>query len=135
MYTLLCPHFLRWLGLVRRMADGRMPKDLLYGELATGSHGRRRTHLRYKVVCKCDMKACNINPDERESLAEDRLWWKHNVSAGLAKRETDICAAHDVRRSKRKADQCNPSQEPPVYICHGCNRECKSRIGLYSHTR
>ena len=27
---------LRWLGRVRRMEDGRIPKDILYGELALG---------------------------------------------------------------------------------------------------
>ena len=34
MYTLLRQRRLRWLGHVRRMDDGRIPKDVLYGELA-----------------------------------------------------------------------------------------------------
>ena len=33
MYTLLKQRRLRWLRHVVRMADGRIPKDLLYGEL------------------------------------------------------------------------------------------------------
>ena len=36
MYTLLRQRRLRWLGHVRRMEDGRIPKDILYGELALG---------------------------------------------------------------------------------------------------
>ena len=40
MFTLLRQRRLRWLGHVRRMEDGRIPKDILYGQLATG---KRRT--------------------------------------------------------------------------------------------
>ena len=36
MYTLLRQRRLRWLGHVRRMDDGRIPKYILYGELALG---------------------------------------------------------------------------------------------------
>ena len=37
MYALLTKRRLRWLGHVARMQDGRLPKDILYGELAIGS--------------------------------------------------------------------------------------------------
>ena len=36
MYTLLKQRRMRWLGHVVRMDDGRIPKDLMYGELARG---------------------------------------------------------------------------------------------------
>lgn len=36
MYTFLRQRRLRWHGHVRRMEDGRMPKDILYSELASG---------------------------------------------------------------------------------------------------
>ncbi|XP_047497854.1 uncharacterized protein LOC125044938 [Penaeus chinensis] len=36
MFTLLRQRRLRWLGHVHRMEDGRIPKDILYGELTTG---------------------------------------------------------------------------------------------------
>ena len=50
MYTLLRQRRLRWLGHTHRMADGRIPKDLLYGELATGSRRRIQPHLHFKDV-------------------------------------------------------------------------------------
>ena len=49
MYTLLKQRRLCWLGHVVRMADGRIPKDLLYGELVQGSRPRGRPQLRYKT--------------------------------------------------------------------------------------
>ena len=36
LYTLLKQRRMRWLGHVTRMKDGRIPRDLLYGELVTG---------------------------------------------------------------------------------------------------
>ena len=53
MYALLTKRCLRWLGHV---TDGRLPKDILYGELATGSRPTGRPTLRYKDVLKRDLK-------------------------------------------------------------------------------
>ena len=52
MYTLLKQRRLRWLGHVHRMNDGRIPKDILYGELCSGKKSAGRPQLRYKDVCK-----------------------------------------------------------------------------------
>ena len=46
MYALLTKRRLRWLGHVMRMHDGRLPKDILYGELATGYRPTGRPMLR-----------------------------------------------------------------------------------------
>ena len=46
MYTLLRQRRLRWLVHVRRMEDGRIPKYILYGELALGRRTTGRPHLR-----------------------------------------------------------------------------------------
>ena len=46
MYTLLRQRRLRWLGQVRRMEDGRFPKDIIYGELASGRRTIGRPSLR-----------------------------------------------------------------------------------------
>ena len=60
-YTLLRQHILRWLGHVHHMDDGRIPKDILYGELASGRRRTGRPQLRYKDVVKRYMKALDIN--------------------------------------------------------------------------
>ena len=54
-YTLVKQGRMRWLGFVTRMEDGRIPKELLYGELATGKRPTGRPQLRFKDVCKQDL--------------------------------------------------------------------------------
>ena len=56
--------------------DGRIPKDELYGELATGHHPAGCPALRFKDVCKCDLKLADIDPGSWEQIADDRsAWW------------------------------------------------------------
>ena len=50
------------------MPDGRISKDLLYGELATG---KRAPHLRFRDVCKRDLESVDINVEGWEELASD----------------------------------------------------------------
>ena len=45
---------------------GRIPKDILYGELASG----------YLHVCKRDMKALDINTESLEDAAADGNKWR-----------------------------------------------------------
>ena len=71
MFTLLRQRRLRWLGHVRRMDDGRIPKDLLYGELAAGKRKTGRPQLRFRDVCKRDIKALQMDPDHWEALAAE----------------------------------------------------------------
>ena len=56
LYTLLKQRCMRWLGHVTRMKDGRIPKDCLYGKLATGKRLTGRSQLRFKDVCKRDLQ-------------------------------------------------------------------------------
>jgi hypothetical protein len=137
MYTLLHQRRLRWLGHVRRMEDGRIPKDLLYGELATGYRDRGRPKLRYKDVYKRDMKAFEVDTANWESLADDKSVWRQHLSSSLEKCEHALKTAADHKRRKRKASQYDPHTpaSDSVFTCQSCNRHCKSRIGLYSHSR
>ena len=70
------------------MEDGRIPKDLLYsvyGELAIGTRPTGGFALRFKDVCKFDMKACHLNPANLKQNSYDHLLWRSAVKAGIKK--------------------------------------------------
>ena len=78
---------MRWLGHITRMKDVRIPKDLLYGELATGKRPTGRPQLRFKDICKRDLQALGINTDSWEVTATDRDSLRHTVKVGLSQYE------------------------------------------------
>ena len=137
MFTLLRQRRLRWLGHVHRMDDGRIPKDLLYGELKEGERDQGRPLLRYRDVCKRDMKALDIDPSSWERLASDRDAWKRTLKRQLPIGEAKWKAKAAEKREKRKEKaKANELPHPPSsFICGNCGRDCKARIGLLSHSK
>ena len=116
MFSLLTQRSLRWLGHVRCMDDGRITKDLLYGGLATGSRPKGRHVLRYKDVCKRDLKAGNINPTGWETiLTSDSRSWSLVVKSSIKVREGE-------RRWPKAASV--PTLPSAYFICSNCNRGC-----------
>ena len=109
MYTLLRQRRLRWLGHVRRMDDGRIPKYILYGELTLGRRTTDHPHLRYKDVCVRDMKAVDIDTMSWEGLAADRTKWrsslKQHIKTGKDKLMTDAAG----KRARTKEDSSSMS--------------------------
>eukprot|EP00745_Piridium_sociabile_P043277 TRINITY_DN8831_c0_g1_i1.p1 TRINITY_DN8831_c0_g1~~TRINITY_DN8831_c0_g1_i1.p1 ORF type:complete len:1016 (+),score=240.62 TRINITY_DN8831_c0_g1_i1:1061-4108(+) len=102
MFTLLKQRRMRWLGHVVRMADGRIPRDLLYGELAQGKRPTGRPHLRFKDVCKRDLKALGINLNTWEAEATDRSSWRQTVRKGLCTFEETLVQQSEAKRQRRK---------------------------------
>ncbi|XP_050707118.1 uncharacterized protein LOC126992423 [Eriocheir sinensis] len=134
MFTLLKQRRMRWLGHVVRMDDGRIPKDLLYGELTEGTRPTGRPKLRYKDVCKRDLKALHINTDSWEDTASERSAWRQAIQQGLHVFEETLAQQSEAKRQRRKAQ--NPADQPAsIFTCDQCGRDCHSRIGLSSHTR
>ena len=80
---------LSWLGHVRRMPQGRLPQDILYGTLASGQRPAGRPKLRFADVCKRDMKQLQIDPNSGEIMAQDRPTWRAGIIEGsrLAREE------------------------------------------------
>ena len=99
MYTLLKQRRLRWLGHFVRMADGRIPKDLLYGELVQGSRPRGRPQLRYKDICKRDLKALGMDLNRWETLTSERSAWRQVVHHGLSQFEETLVQQAEAKGS------------------------------------
>ena len=138
MFALLSQRRLRWLGHVVRMQDGRIPKDILYGELATGTRQTGRPFLRFKDVCKRDLKLGNIHPADLESMAADRDTWRLTVKSGVQlceRRREDQWEEKRQCRRQRAASVAVLGEADAGFTCSKCNRICRSRIGLFSHSR
>ena len=104
MYTLLRQRWLRWLVHVRRMEDGRIPKYILYGELALGRSTTGHPHLRYKEVCVRDMKAVNIDTMSWEGLIADRTKWRSALKQHLKTGKDKLLTDAADKRARTKED-------------------------------
>ena len=119
---------------MRRMEDGRIPKDFLYGRLASGSRRVERPALRFKDTCKCDMNACKIVTDTWEDAAGDRARWRQKVKQGIEHAVSERGLKVEVKRARRELSAASKTNTPTDSICSACSRDCRSRIGLYSNT-
>ena len=133
-YTLLSQRPLQWLGHVPRIANGGIPKDMLYGELVTGTPTAGRPYLRYRDTCKRAMKVAGIDTKIWEAAADDRGHWRSVVKAGMRRREENRSEREAAKREKRKQKSSHPPQ-PTIYICHKCGRDCHAGVGLISYSR
>ena len=80
MFTILRQRRLRHFRL---MKDGRIPKYILYRELIAGKCNIRFPQLRYRYVCKRDMKELNIDLNKWKELATDLFKWRTYLQATL----------------------------------------------------
>ncbi|XP_033121981.1 uncharacterized protein LOC117120995 [Anneissia japonica] len=77
--ALLWQRRMRWIGHLNRQPDGRIPKDILFGELSDG----KRCTGRPKDVYRNDMHLLNIDSKSWECLSKDRSAWKQQIPCGL----------------------------------------------------
>ena len=135
MFSLLAKRRLCWLGHVARMEDGKIPKDMLYGELATGSRPTGRPTLRYKDVCKRDLRAGDIAPIHLEALPADRNVWRLTTKSAAIKIEQKLKEQHEMKRQRRRVRAASDTLDDTAFVCPTCKNTCRSWIGLYSHSR
>jgi len=124
---------LRWVGHVTRMDDTRLPKTAFYCELVHGTRSLGGQRKRFKDMLKSNIKACDIQPNELESLTADISWWWT-----LFKKQVCVFDDNRVHSLQDKCTQHKTGHQPPPdcgFTCDICSRVCTSRIGLFSHRR
>ena len=85
--------------------------------------------LRYKDVCKRDMKALDINPESWEDLAADLMRWRRALIQHLKSGEEKLMNAEGTK------ERNNPNRLETTHKCYFCGKDCLSNISLYSHRR
>lgn len=129
--TILSQRQLRWLGHTIRMPANRLPRKILYSELAEGTRKAGGPKKRYKDHIKTTLKKCAITPSNLEELATDKIGWRNICHAGSERITENFNRAAEQRRLRRH----NPQNAGGNFPCNVCGRICKSRIGLNSHLR
>ncbi|KAJ8369124.1 hypothetical protein SKAU_G00091520 [Synaphobranchus kaupii] len=114
--------------------DDLIPKAILYGALSSCKRDIGRPQLRYKDVCKRDMKAPEIDTEAWEDLAADRSRWRSTLTKQLKAGEESLLSAAKDKRARRK-ENCNSNSAESIHKCDLRGRDCHSRIGLFSHRR
>ena len=101
LHTLLKQRCMRWLGHVTWMEDGHIPKNIVYGELATGKKSTGQSQLRFEDVCKRDLQALGIHTDVWQVVATNRHAWRYTVTLGMSQyEETQRVKAGEKRLQK-----------------------------------
>ncbi len=108
---------------------GGPPKDLLYGELAMGHHPKGCPMLRFKDVCKRDMKLTDIDPNSWELVATNCWHWRHVVREGVKRGEEKRNLQLEDKRQWRKQRQQKQIQTSylPWTASRGCTEEPGTR--------
>ena len=127
---------LRWTGHVVRLMDSHLPKQILFGELGSGTRAQGGQRKRFKDNLKANFKVCHIGLTTWEDLARDRPRWRHAVRESVALFEEERRQKAEEKRQRHKEREVAPalSQQAP-YICPACGKACHSRMGLFSHQR
>lgn len=115
-----------------RMEDGQLPKDILYGKLASAKRPWGCPQVWYKDACKRNTNALDIKSESWRDTMADRSSWRCLLHKQLKESMDRIMNQAIKKRTKRKE---NKERDPPA-TSHNWSvwgTDCHSCIGLTSH--
>ena len=133
--TILMQAQLRWAGHVARMPDHRIPKQLMFGELANGKRSIGGQKKRFKDSIKSALKEFAIDHVGWEQAAQDRSSWRSVLHKGATQSEARRSKSAEEKRQARKAKINRIDVSEATIPCPHCPRMFRARIGLISHLR
>ena len=125
---------LRWTGHVIRMDDKRLPKIMLYGQIANKTRPEGRPRLRFKDKLKDNLSSLNLSQNDWEQRALQRAEWRGICNQHVTNFEDARKRKMLKDRAERKAPPA-PNTATNQFLCSHCNKVCKSKAGLKSHQR
>ena len=127
---------MRWAGHVVRMGDGRLPKQLLYGELTRGKRPQHKPRKRFKDVLKSILKELKINVDDWEASTKHRASWRKVIRERCSSFERKRVEHAELKRALRKQDDSAvPADVINELKCSVCGRLLLSKAGLVNHLK
>ena len=108
--------------------------DVLYGKLEKDTRKTGCPLLRFKDVCKRDMKFAVIDIESWELTVKDRSTWRHLVNEGIKHAEHTRNMRQVEKRNIRKA-MSTVKLPNTIFKCERCDKDCHSKIGLFSHQK
>ena len=127
---------LRYIGHVIRMPENRLPRQILYSELASGRRSQGGQKKRFKDHLQSVLKKCSIQQSRLETLAASRVQWRTTCRIAVDHLDRDHIRACEERRQRRHERQARQPLAPGEGVpCPTGGRRCASDFGLRSHLR
>lgn len=130
---------LRWFGHLRRIEDGQLSRDVLYGERTSSSRSVVRPKLSCKDVYNRDIKSSEIDPDSIVGIiwVPNDFGIKPCVVRASAKRSQarreQLCDI--MTKGTTKRGSCCPAlTRYSLHMWQLTGTDCHSRIGTFSNT-
>nr|VZI03084.1 unnamed protein product [Spirometra erinaceieuropaei] len=89
--------------------DTRLPKQLFYGDVATGARRPGGSKRRCNDALKNSLRRLHIDPETWENLVQTRPVWRRELKTGAAIYEANRIAAVKTKRAARKSQDASDS--------------------------